>query len=311
MLNLTSNLASLGQSSMRMALGLLLALLYTRGASAQTSTTPASTPETSTPLTGGNETTATTTPTTTTNFTATTTTSRDLNFTTTTDYNNTTTNENDTTTEFVDYWNTTEFIYPTILGNTTLLTEVENSTLEEGGWWTMEETTASTPTPEPPIDRSGPLKCFYKPAAHSGKPRLETCGVAEDACLIAYMRHQDGQLYTRQKCINTEMEAPFYADIKELEEEHSKRKSRSGRKRASGRRREEQGGACRDWPLDGTYLCACEYSGCNWEKNSAGYIPPLHRLFPPLVLLVILACLTCCCCICCGGQQKKGVVHSR
>lgn len=35
MVNLTSNLASLGQSRIRMALGLLLALLYTRGASAQ------------------------------------------------------------------------------------------------------------------------------------------------------------------------------------------------------------------------------------------------------------------------------------
>merc|ERR1719510_2251501 len=72
------------------------------------------------------------------------------------------------------------------------------------------------------------LKCFYKPATSLGKPQLHTCGKDEDACLIAYMRHEDGHFYTRQKCINSTVEAPFYRG---------------------------HGGIlqpfCRDWPLSG------------------------------------------------------------
>lgn len=132
------------------------------------------------------------------------------------------------------------------------------------------------------------LKCFYKPATSLGKPQLQTCGKDEDACLIAYMRHEDGHFYTRQKCINSTVEAPFYRGHGGILQPY-----------------------CRDWPLEGTYVCACDYSGCNWEKFSAGYITPAQRIAPLLILLLIILGITCCCCCCFGSSQKKGHVHYR
>lgn len=132
------------------------------------------------------------------------------------------------------------------------------------------------------------LKCFYKPATSLGKPQLQTCGKDEDACLIAYMRHEDGNFYTRQKCINSTEEAPFYRGHGGILQPY-----------------------CRDWPLEGTYVCACDYSGCNWEKFSAGYITPAQRIAPLLILLLIILGITCCCCCCFGSSQKKGHVHYR
>jgi len=132
------------------------------------------------------------------------------------------------------------------------------------------------------------LKCFYKPATSLGKPQLHTCGKDEDACLIAYMRHEDGHFYTRQKCINSTVEAPFYRGHGGILQPY-----------------------CRDWPLEGTYVCACDYSGCNWEKFSAGYITPAQRIAPLLILLLVILGITCCCCCCFGSSQKKGAVHYR
>jgi len=132
------------------------------------------------------------------------------------------------------------------------------------------------------------LKCFYKPATSLSKPQLQTCGKDEDACLIAYMRHEDGHFYTRQKCINSTVEAPFYRGHGGILQPY-----------------------CRDWPLEGTYVCACDYSGCNWEKFSAGYITPAQRIAPLLILLLVILGITCCCCCCFGTSQKKGAVHYR
>merc|ERR1712127_209087 len=155
-----------------------------------------------------------------------------------------------------------------------------------------------------PIDYDGPLKCYYKSAESNLKPRLQTCGQDEDACFIAFMQHEDGQFYTRQKCVNSTQEAPFFEEWGKWRKTHEE--NRKGKYPKWGNLGE---GKCRDWPLEGTYMCACDYSGCNWDKLSSGYKTVEARILPFFIFLFVIACITCCCCCCCGSSKKKGVVH--
>jgi len=117
-----------------------------------------------------------------------------------------------------------------------------------------------------------PLHCYHKPAYLEGTPTLHRCGSRDDACLVSYMRHEDGNFYTRQKCINTTDEAEWFNNN-------------------DGAHWFKNEGQCRDWPLDSTFICVCNFSRCNFSKETAGFVPIFWRLFPfwfiPLVILGI------------------------
>jgi len=122
-----------------------------------------------------------------------------------------------------------------------------------------------------------PLHCYHKPANMRGPPALRRCSANDDACLVSYMMHEDGRFYTRQKCINTTEEAEWFNNNNEPQWF-------------------KDDGQCRDWPLDGTFICVCTFSRCNFNKDTAGFVPIFWRLFPfwfiPLLLLSI--CLMIC-----------------
>jgi len=118
-----------------------------------------------------------------------------------------------------------------------------------------------------------PLHCYHKPAHLRGTPVLHRCGSHDDACLVSHMRHEDGNFYTRHKCINTTEEAEWF---------------NNNNNKAYWFNNE---GQCRDWPLDSTFICVCTFSRCNFNKDTAGFVPIFWRIFPfwfiPLLLLGI------------------------
>merc|ERR1711963_823479 len=98
-----------------------------------------------------------------------------------------------------------------------------------------------------------PLYFYHKPAYVTGTPVLNRCSRHDDACLVSHMRHEDGNFYTRYKCINATEEAEWFNHNESYWFNIE--------------------GECRDWPLDSTFICVCTFSRCNFTKETAGFVP--------------------------------------
>jgi len=129
----------------------------------------------------------------------------------------------------------------------------------------------------PDCTDDGPLRCYYKYAIDQGIAKLRYCKEHENLCVLAKLRHEDGNIYQSQYCSNSTQE----------DWHHNGPRCQYGR--------------------DGGYKCACDYNGCNYDRNSAGYASLKERLLPVfLTMLWAGLFIFCCCCLCrCCSRSKK------
>jgi len=149
--------------------------------------------------------------------------------------------------------------------------------------------TAPPPTPPPSgcTDKNGQpcqlLRCYHKYALDDIEPALRYCSPGDDVCVISFLKHEDGNHYASQFCSNSSRESWWggmyhpctYGDM-------------------------------------GGFQCACDFTGCNVDGKTAGFLPMekrmkmilFHLFLAAMFVLVLFFFCRCCCC------RKKSSAHT-